>query len=468
MAGSAVLLRMALGIGLVAMSGCTDAGATTEPGGAATAVASSVAPADRAVDEPAVSVSAAQTEGPEFADVVKSAGFDSGTAAFAVLTKSTLKVSDGHTFVTRQVFANGATATTAYHLFAGGGGSPGQPVKATFARSDTAFRYSLAYALATNDLPADLRAQVLAGLPSATPAQEARDAAVAAYGLAPGGGVRLPAEDQPSTVDVVVDGVISQAEESGIDSAIETTQLDKTNVGTSWEAFKSGKKVWEALEANDMIADALSRIRAARACAANPTNELTRKQYEEDPAAKQELLGELDDIADEVTGNAAALFVQLFTDAGTGLIKAAPWLGFITSPATSYVKETLTSVISERVRAAEQLVPKCKVTRYRVTGGGEVTVNGTIDSFSRPFTVNGAGDGFRVTFTFTPGDATGRHGSVSYEGSGNGFSMSGSGTYTISGDNPGPYRLDHSEYGCVDVGACRQNSHKWKLTPIDG
>ena len=170
-------------------------------------------------------------------------------------------------------------------------------------------------------------------------------------------------------------------------------------------------------------------------------------------------------MSDEVTGNAAVLFVGLFTDAGAGLVKAAPWLGFVTGPATNYMKENLGSVIEGRAVAAEQLVPPCKRTSYRVTGGGRVTVNGTVASVKVPFTVNGAGDGFRVTFSFTPGDTTGTFGSVTYEGSGSGITMSGSGEYTISGKDPGPYNLKKSTFGCVNEGNCATNTDTWKLTP---
>ena len=65
------------------------------------------------VDGPAKSVTTPQPEDAAFAAQVQAAGFDSGTAAFAQLTTSTLQVDDGHTFVVRQAFANSATATTA-------------------------------------------------------------------------------------------------------------------------------------------------------------------------------------------------------------------------------------------------------------------------------------------------------------------------------------------------------------------
>ena len=397
-------LATALVSAMLAVSGCSSA------------------PAPSAVDGPAKSLTAPQREDAASATPFNKAGFDTGTAAFAQLTTSTVTVSNGHTFVVRQRFANSATAASAYHLYRGEGGSA-QP-RLSFQRTDTGLRYAFRYTLKTQDLPEDLRAQVLAGLPSQAPSQAERDSALAAVGLPQGG--PLPAEEQPSTIDVVVDGVISQAKETGIDKAIETAKLDKTHAGTSWEAFKAGKKVWDAIEANQLIADALSRINAARECAANPTNDLALKQYQQDPAAKQALLDKLDQLHDEVTVNATVVFLGLFTDTAAGLVKAAPWLGFITSPAINYVKETLSSVINDQVRAAEQLVPKCEVMSYSASGGGgDWSASGKICDISKPFTLSGTG----LTVKTTPAGATG--GSYTLSGNAGGASWSGKGSYAV-------------------------------------
>ncbi|MBU4189046.1 MAG: hypothetical protein L6256_04815 [Propionicimonas sp.] len=401
---------------LLAVTGCTPGTSGSGP---------------TAVDGPAKSVIAPQSEDAAFAAQVQAVGFDSGTAAFAQLTKSTLEVDNGHTFVVRQAFANNASAATAYHLFASGGGVPGNPPKLTFTKAEDGLRYTFSYTIATNDLPADLRAQVLAGLPSQAPSQAQRDSAVAAL-IAPEGGLRLPADTTPSTIDVVVDGVISQANETGIDKAIETAKLDKTHAGTSWEAFKAGKKVWDAIEANELIADALTRINAARDCAANPTNPVTIKEYQENPGAKQKLLDQVDQEHDEVTANAMVAFLGMFTDTAGGLLKAAPWLGFITGPAVNYMKETLGSVINDRVRAAEQLVPKCEKASFSATGGGnEWSASGTICDLAKPFTLSGSG----LTMKLTPSGSTG--GQYTLSGNAAGVSWKGSGTYTVKRDRDG-------------------------------
>ncbi|MBU4410442.1 MAG: hypothetical protein L6256_08040, partial [Propionicimonas sp.] len=108
MAGLAKLLRLLVAVGLLAVAGCAPGAGVGGP---------------TAVDGPAKSVTTPQREDKSFAKVVQAAGFDSGTAAFAVLTTSTVEVVNGHTYIVRQDFPNGATASTAIHLFAGGGGT---------------------------------------------------------------------------------------------------------------------------------------------------------------------------------------------------------------------------------------------------------------------------------------------------------------------------------------------------------
>ena len=458
MAGLVKLSRLLLAVGLLAVAGCAPGAGVGGP---------------TAVDGPAKSVTTPQREDKSFAKVVQAAGFDAGTAAFAVLTTSTVEVANGHTFIVRQDFPNGATAATAIHLFSGGGGTPGQPPRVKLvALSETAISYTFSYAIVTKDLPDDLRAQVLAGLPGGAPAQAERDGAVAAF-VAPAAGLGVPAQSEPSTINVVVDGVVSQTVESGIDKALETAGLDETNAGTSWDVYKAGKKVWDAIDANQMITDALARLKAARKCAENPTNELTRKQYEEDPGAKEELLRQLDEIASDVTTSAVATFVGLLTDTAGGLVKSAPWLGFITGPAVNYIKQTLASVIEDRVKAAEKLVPKC--TRYRVTGDGDSLLGvepAIINGFTTPFSVQGSTDKLLMSWAFTPSDATGRAGTVRLVGSGKGGgSVRGKGNYTITETDTGRFELTWWERDCFSplppgMDPCRNIGHKWKITPF--
>ncbi len=116
---------------------------------------------------------------------------------------------------------------------------------------------------------------MLEGLPVlAERAANATTPAVRLLGLAPVGPVRGSLRGRaPSTVEVVVDGVISQGQEHCHRQVREVRNARGkgfTKTANSYKAFKAGKKVWEAVEANDLISSALDRLKALRECAENP------------------------------------------------------------------------------------------------------------------------------------------------------------------------------------------------------
>jgi hypothetical protein len=96
-------------------------------------------------------------------------------------------------------------------------------------------------------------------------------------------------------------------------------------------------------------------------------------------------------------------------------------------------------------------------------GGPGVTVTGLVADLTAPFTLTGAGEGFTVTYSYSPTSETA--GTMTYTGSGAGFTMSGSGTYTITGEDP-ELTLTATHYGCVDIGGCRTNTDVITLTPV--
>lgn len=103
---------------------------------------------------------------------------------------------------------------------------------------------------------------------------------------------------------------------------------------------------------------------------------------------------------------------------------------------------------------------------YRASGGGNgLTVSGEVGDVAEPFEIQGTFPGGKATFSYTPTSETG--GSVSYEGGGGGATMSGTGTYTITGEEGGPLSLTQTVSGCVDIGGCRTTTETITLTPID-
>jgi hypothetical protein len=103
---------------------------------------------------------------------------------------------------------------------------------------------------------------------------------------------------------------------------------------------------------------------------------------------------------------------------------------------------------------------------YTASGGTEVTFSGTVADLAGPFTLSGTGQGFEVTFSFAPSGPTA--GALSYTGTGDGFTMEGTGTYTISGADPDPLTLTYTAQGCVSIGGCRTTTNAITLTRAAG
>jgi hypothetical protein len=105
--------------------------------------------------------------------------------------------------------------------------------------------------------------------------------------------------------------------------------------------------------------------------------------------------------------------------------------------------------------------PKVSYLRFRSLGE-----DAHVGDLSKPFTINGAGQGFNVVYSYTPTSATG--GTMSYTGSGSGITLKGSGAYTISGADPDPLTLTATAHGCVNVGSCRDTTDVITLTRASG
>ncbi len=387
---------------------------------------------------PIVSVTSPVVADPAFPDSVLALGLDEGTAQFMADTMSTVDVVDAHTYVVHHAFPNGATGDVTYHLFQGTGMSPEDPPEATSEVSGDQLRFTATYALSSADIPEDARRVVVEGLPASAPAGLGlTDGAASLLGLAPADTARgSVAADSKITVGVVVDGVISQGKSVYIDSWFKRAEGQGwTKTAKSWKAFKAGKKVWEALGDNDVITTAMAELKALRNCAENPTNPATLTEYEGNPQAKQVVLDELTRIENDIQSNTIVLFTMRLTDTGSSLIKAAPWLKFITGPATKFSRSTLLDLLDSYMRQAEQRVVPCRVS-YAISGSiasrpAGITLSGIACSLEKPFKVQTEGD-MVGTLRFNPRGETG--GTWSFAGSESqaGFGVEGSGGYSVS------------------------------------
>jgi len=121
-----------------------------------------------------------------------------------------------------------------------------------------------------------------------------------------------------------------------------------------------------------------------------------------------------------------------------------------------------------KFKKLHDIAEKCK-KGYSANGKGDgITITGSIcGTLDTPFTLTGAIDGGTVTFNYSPANEKG--GSMGYTGGGYGVTISGSGSYKISGPENGPLTLKQTNNGCVDGvdGSCRTTTETITLTPTE-
>lgn len=418
----------------------TPGGDSTTPTGTATSSAEQV------IEGPAVGVAEPRPTGDAALDNAQRAGFDLGTATFLAATTATLTVIDGHTFVVDQRYGNGQTGQLSIHLFSDDADLADEPVLHAAVTEQSA-DFTLIYRIATDSWPADLKAQILAGIPAAPPAGLGLGLRGSPAAI---GGIRPRAADG-SSVGVVVSGTIKAAGEYVIDEALDKAG-DAGLSKTSWEAYKAGKAIVDAIEANDRIVKLLDRIKAARKCVQKPTNPLTQQHYQDNPGAQQADIDFVDQMHSEAMQNAVVTFGAMAVSAGTGLVKQAPWLGIVVGPAVDWTLDTLAKTLDKYAEAAEQRAVECR--GFIVSGNDDgAQLNGPIGPITKPFSVRATGAGFTATYVFTPDNANGKSGSVAYTGTSAVGQLTGAGSYTISGADPGPYKLKMQVRGCVESDA---------------
>jgi len=103
-----------------------------------------------------------------------------------------------------------------------------------------------------------------------------------------------------------------------------------------------------------------NKLDELRRCAQNPTNPLTIKMYQENPAAKQEILDKLEFAQIDLKSSAAAKFLGTMANVGAGLAGEVPGLGIIAGAANNWSQETLNEVSDRLVADVGKIVTPCK------------------------------------------------------------------------------------------------------------
>ena len=195
---------------------------------------------------PIFSVTTPVPADPGYAAQVVAVGLDEVTAEFMAQTLSTVEVIDAHNYEVHHAFPNGASGDLTYHLAQAADIGPADPPEFSGEVVGDEYRYTLRYAIDVTDLPSDLRAQLLDGLPTATlTASGHTSGGVQLLGLAPVQSTRIIlTADSPSTIEVVANGVISQGKSKAIDTWLKKVDLPRPRPPTrrSRPARRSGKR----------------------------------------------------------------------------------------------------------------------------------------------------------------------------------------------------------------------------------
>jgi hypothetical protein len=424
------------------LSGCTGGTTAEVAGSEASAPSQAESPAQTPeplplLEGPIASTTESGQASPEYEQRVLATGLDEGTAFLLSQTRSTVDVVDGHTFVVHHEYPNGATGEATYHLFAPTAMSPSDPPVFAGEADGDEYRYTMTYAVDTTAMPADMLAQIENGLPTASPAAAGSTGVIQLLGVAPTTSIVRADDGGAHTVGVLVDGLISQGKESSIDTFVEAGKKHGlTKTAGSWDAYKSGAKVWDALEANDAIATLMAELDALEACATNPTATLTQQEYAKNPASQQKALQAITQARFEIRVSIGVLFTTMIADTGSALVAEAPWLGFLVSPAVNYTKDAQMEAIRSYVENAKANVVPCVPKAYTISGTipsipTGIFVTGKTCTLEKEFTAFTDGD-YVGRLVFSPGDAS--SGTTRFKGKvGNApISVRGHGDYTVT------------------------------------
>jgi hypothetical protein len=381
---------------LIVCVGCTP-GAPTDPSAPAAA-------------EPATSLATASPEFPSagplasadpevVAQLVDEQGLTEAEALFAGLTRVEVEQVSPLQYRLALSFPTLNTAIWTVTLIPDQTGDPDAPesVSASYADSEDGFSFRVEYFVPYAELPDDVEREI-----RGASAGRGHLVAFAGIGALP---PDLTASDE-SGVKVVAEGIVQEMQQNGIAEFLKT--LDSAlgagaRLERMYDALKAGLAVKDAWALKSELETLNKRLDALEDCARNPTNPVTKRAYQEDPAQLQRVLDEIADARVHVKSNVAMMFVGMISSTGGGLggpVGSA--LGYVLGPAASYLKQELTKLNEQRLRELDELIPDCSykmrleligILPASALGGldGQVTLDGLAEI---PLTV---GDDGRVT-----------------------------------------------------------------------
>lgn len=387
MTGKATAAAAVLALMLTACASQQDAGAPSggvEPAGAATASSEestesmdrpesteeggtiSGEPEPIVADEPSVGLVAEVKAQAVSADAVTAAGVEGALAEDLDGAVVAARAESPHDFTVAADLPDSTVVIANYRLFAAPQDAPDQEPTFTGQQVADAYVFRAEYAIDPGTLPADLRDQILAGLPDTSP-QALFDSAAAPS--ANGGIVIRPVVFQASwatSIGVAVEGLITKAKDKAIDAGSDKVKdgiLDaigseklKQAEKVRGDAADAAEKVNNALDVNDAVTTALAELAALEQCVKHPTSKVTRDRFKVSPADQQKQLRQIADARNQILNHAAVIFTGAILEVGSG---GLGWVQKIMGPATTWVRDSLSGLIDKEMAMARAGVTPC-------------------------------------------------------------------------------------------------------------
>ena len=326
-----------------------------------------------AAEEPSVGIIEEVTAQAVAVDAVTAAGVEGAVLGGLDGAAVAARVDSAHDFTVAADLPDSTVVIANYRLFAAPVDAAAQEPTFTGKQVADAYFFRAEYAIDPGTLPADLRDQILAGLPDTTPQALFQSAAAPS---ANGGIVIRPAVFQASwatSIGVAVEGLITKAKDKAIDTATDKVKdgiLDAIGSEKLKQAEKlkgqgdkikediekAGEKVNQALDVNDAVTAALAELSALEQCVKHPTSKVTRDRFKASPADQQKQLKQIADARNQILNHAAVIFTGAILEVGSG---GLGWVKKIMGPATKWVRDSLSALIDKEMAMARAGVTPC-------------------------------------------------------------------------------------------------------------
>jgi hypothetical protein len=284
-------------------------------------------------------------------------GLSEGQAIFAALTRVDVQQLTPLSYRITQSYPTGNNAEFTVTLTPDQTVDSDAPMTATYTATGGDFGFRLEYFIAYDDIPDDVEAEIRG--PSAGTNVPIR---LADTGL---GALALTAAEK-SGIRVVVEGLVKEladAAASAFAEALDQALGLKAGVDSLLNALKAGVSVDEALALRKEHGELMAKIDKLEECAKNPTNPVTKRAYQADPAQRQKILNTIAEARLEIKSNFAAIFVGMVNTTGSGLT-GSKVLGFVLGPATAYLEQELKKLNDGWIMVLEQLITPCVAYQF--------------------------------------------------------------------------------------------------------